>query len=113
MLQIIKRVKVNGEIHETKMAVSDSEWKVLQENYPFGGVSFSLNKGKKEPVKGRESDDDKPKMVEYAKLKDAAMGYFKEENYEKALYYFEEAYKHKSFGWIIGKINRCKEELAK
>lgn len=108
MVQVIKRTKVDGKEFETTMAFSDSEWKILQKHYPSGGVSFELAKEKLPAKPGRAKDDDKPRMRDYNTLKDKANGYFKEGDWDKALYYYEEAYKLKSFPWLVGKINACK-----
>jgi len=55
--------------------------------------------------------DTKPNMEDYDIVKGKAMEYFKEENWEKSLYYFEAAHRLKSFSWITGKINKCKKNI--
>lgn len=102
---------VDGKIHEHKMSFSDSEWKLLKREYPYGGISFEEIKEEPMPVdtEGREEKDDKPNMKDYNVVKDMGMMYFKEEKWEKALYYFEAAYKLKSHAWLNGKISRCKK----
>lgn len=127
MVQVIKRVKIDGEYHETKMALSDSEWKLLQEHYPQGNESFVLadntevktvkptletSPEKQEDKAGREPDDDKPDMKNYPIVKQRAMDYFHEENWDKSLYYFEMLYKIKTFGWIANKMAQCKKNAA-
>lgn len=116
MVQVIKKTKVGGVTHETKMAFSDNEWKTIQRHYPFGGVSFELAGGqtksdipKAKP--GREKGDDKPNMNDYLAVKERGMELFKEENWDKAIYYFQAAYKLKSHGWLNGKINTCRKNL--
>jgi len=114
MVQVIKRMKVNGKVHEHRMSFSDSEWELIQKHYPFGGTSFELA-GKKEKEKkefdtpGRKEGDDKPNMKDYNVVKDRGMQLFKEEKWEKALYYFETAYKLKGFNWLGSKISQCKK----
>ncbi len=119
MVQVIKRTKVKGEVFESPMSFSDNEWKLIQKHYPSGGVSFKVIDEKEavaEEIKvvkadnpGRVEDDDKPKMKDYNSLKDAGTKYFNEENWDRALYYYEAAYKLKSFGWLVGKMNKCKK----
>lgn len=119
MIQVIKKTKIDGVVHETTMSFSDNEWKLIQKHYPSDGVSFvPIPTAKVEDVvkdidkPGRAEDDDKPKMKDYSDLKDAGMRYFKEENWDRAIYYFEEAHKLKSFGWLNGKIAQCKKNAG-
>lgn len=116
MVQVIKKVIIDGVTHESTMSFSDGEWKLIQEHYPTGDVSFEKIEKKTIPkidLPGREKDDDKPKMKDYNDIKDLAMSHFKKEEWEKAKYYFEEARKLKSFGWLNGKINECVRQLEK
>ena len=110
MVQAIRRMLVDGIIEKHTMSFSDSEWKLLQNSYPYGGMSFEkVEEEPEEDTKGREETDDKPNMKDYNVVKDMGMMYFKEEKWEKALYYFEAAYKLKSHAWLSGKINTCKK----
>jgi hypothetical protein len=111
MIQVIKIVKVNGEEHKTKMAFSDNEWALIQKHYPFGGVRFVIKDEKENivPIKGRAKDDDKPMMKDYNLLKEKANIYFRNEDWSKALYYYQACFKLKSHGWLSGKIAKCKE----
>ena len=108
-------MKIKGKIYENPMSFSDKEWAILKKHYPFGGVSFILasevEKEVKVDVAGRDDDDDKPNMKDYNVVKDMAMSYFREENWEKALYYLEAASKIKNFGWLNGKINQCRRNI--
>ncbi len=123
MVQVVMKSKIEGEVFEVVKSYSDEEWKVLQKHYPSGGVSFELlgiEAGVKPLGKdvtstakvGRDVDDDKPNMKDYTVVKDRAMSFFKEEDWEKALYYFQAAHKLKSFGWLNGKIAQCKKNIA-
>ena len=107
MVQVIKRTKVNGEVFENRMSFSDNEWILIQKHYPYGGVSFHIEEEKVADKAGRVKGDDKPEMRGYNDLKDLAMGHYKKEEWDKALYYFQECSKHKTFGWLTGKINEC------
>ncbi len=126
MVQVVKKTKVDGVIHETEMAFSDNEWKLLQEHYPISDlninkVGFELVDGSQvenndvpksdAPIDGagRDKDDDKPKMRDYTVVKDRAMDYFREENWDKALYYFQVAHKLKGHAWLVGKMTLCKK----
>ena len=111
MVQVVKRVKIKGEVHESIMSFTDQEWFLIQQHYPFGGVSFELKAEKSQIADkaGRSVDDDKPNMKDYNVVKDMAMEYFKQENWDKALYYFERAYELKSHAWLVGKITKCKQ----
>ncbi len=109
MVQVIRKTKVRGEIEEHTMSFSDQEWELLQKHYPSGGVSFEVMSEQKPVQEGRDEDDDKPNMKDYNVVKELAMDHFRKEEWEKALYYFEIAYKLKSHGWISGKINTCKK----
>lgn len=114
MVQVIKKVKIDGITHETTMSFSDGEWQLIQKHYPKEGVSFEQIERKTIPdldKPGRAKDDDKPQMRDYNDLKDKAMDHFRKEEWEKAKYYFEECRKLKSFGWLNGKINQCVENL--
>lgn len=122
MIQVIKRTKVDGEMHEVVMSFTAGEWKLMQKHYPSGGVSFHPMNNP-EPIKaakptevikakpGRDDDDDKPNMKDYNTVKNRAVELFNEEDWDKALYYFNAAYKLKSFGWLVGKINKCKKNI--
>ena len=115
MVQVIKRTKIDGVVHESTKSFSDGEWKVIQKHYPADGVSFEpiIDKPKVESdMPGRAEEDDKPKMKDYNDLKDAGMRCFKDEDWDKAIYYFEEAHKLKSFGWLNGKIAQCKKNAG-
>ena len=120
MVQVIKRTKVKGEMFELAMSFSDVEWKIIQKHYHQKNVSFELVKEEVKPIivtpvvekQGRAVDDDKPNMKDYNVVKDRAMEYFREENWDKALYYLEAAHRLKSFGWLTGKINKCKNNAA-
>jgi len=114
-------MKVDGEMIELAMSFSDVEWKLIQKHYPQKNVSFELANpvevakpidNLKPAEKGRDVDDDKPNMKDYNIVKDRANEYFREENWDKALYYFEAAKKLKSFGWLVGRINKCKKNAA-
>ena len=116
MVQVIKRTKVKGEVHEHKMSFSDNEWALLKQHYPYGGVSFHLegeeDVKKEKPLEakaGRVKDDDKPNMKDYNELKEMANNYFRDENWDKALYYYEAMSRLKAFPWVVGKISRCKK----
>lgn len=120
MVQVLRKTKIEGEVFENVMSFSDQEWKLIQEHYPMGGVSFermgmeeSIKALEKKPIAkpGRDDDDDKPNMKDYSIVKDRAMQFFKDEDWQKALYYFEAAHKLKSFGWLNGKINQCKKNI--
>ncbi len=123
MVQVVMKSKIEGEVFEVVKSYSDEEWKILQKHYPNGGVSFerlgmeaSIKATKKDmPITakaGRDVDDDKPNMKDYVVVKDRAMSFFKDEEWEKALYYFQAAHKLKSFGWLNGKIAQCKKNIA-
>lgn len=119
MIQVIKRTKIDGEIHETTMAFCAFEWDLMKKHYPADGISFHpINevvavKAAKvtDAIPGRDADDDKPDMKNYGLVKDRAMDYFREENWDRALYYFKAAHKLKSFSWLNGKITKCERNL--
>ena len=122
MIQVIKKTKIDGEVHETVMSFSDGEWKLMLKHYPQGGVSFHpineaqavVGKAPKEVIlakAGRDADDDKPKMKDYNTSKNRGVELFKEEKYDQALLHFQAAYKLKSFGWLVGKMNKCKKNI--
>ena len=113
MVRVIKKVKVRGEVFSHEICFSDNEWALLQKEYPKdGNVTFHLKEEEEqkplEDKPGREPDDDKPLLKDYQTLKDRGMEFFKEENWDKALYYFELAAQIKNYGWLNGKINVCK-----
>lgn len=130
MVQVIKRIKIEGEYHETRMALSDSEWELIQKHYPQGNESFVLaekntevktkspalveakSPEKREDKAGRDPNDDKPDMKDYVVVKQRAMDYFHEENWDKSLHYLEMLYKIKTFGWIASKMGQCKKNAA-
>lgn len=122
MVQVIKKKKINGEVFEYAMAFSDNEWALIQKHYPNDGMSFELATGvatgvaepkvaKIVDLPGRAADDDKPNMNDYNALKEAGMKSFKAEDWDKAIYFFQEAFKLKSFGWLNGKIAQCRKNI--
>ena len=106
MIQVKKKVKVGGIVHETIMSFSQPEWALMQKHYGNGNITF-------EPIKEAvvEEVDDKPEMVDYELNRVKGQKFFKDGEFEKALYHFEEAAKDKPSVWMSGRINKCKKKL--
>lgn len=89
------------------MSFSHPEWALMQTYYSQGDITFTpITEKEKE-----EEKDDKPEMRGYEQNRVEGGKHFKAKEWEKALYYFEEAAKDKPGMWITGRINKCKKEL--
>ncbi len=105
MIQVIKKEKVGGIVHETIMSFSQPEWALISQHYGKGNITFEPTDVKKVVV------DNKPDLRDYETNRQLGSDNFKKEDWSKALYYFKEALKDKDSVWLRGRINKCNTYL--
>lgn len=117
MIQVIKRVKVGGVVHESVMAFSEPEWALVQRHYAHGNITFEpIVKEKAKPVIFKavaeaKDVDDKPVYKTYEDNRVAGTKHLKAKEYQTALRYFEKAYEEKESMWLKGQINKCIKKI--